>query len=90
MFNLHVSILYINHSFICHDDMLVFNHVSDIHLSYTEPTQYLFGFLELSHITGEKLLHEGWISYDNLSRILVITVTEFVGKYLHILQKHSF
>jgi hypothetical protein len=39
--------------------------------------------------TGEELLHEGWSSYNNLSGVLVITVTEFVGKLLYILQKHS-
>jgi hypothetical protein len=34
---------------------------------------------------GEELLHDGLSS----SRVLLITVTEFVGKPLYILQKHS-
>jgi hypothetical protein len=31
-------------------------------------------------------LHEGWSSYVNLTGVLVITVTEFVGKRVYILQ----
>jgi hypothetical protein len=45
--------------------------------------------LHLDTITGEELLHEEWSSYDNLSGILVVTVTEFVGTHLYILQKPS-
>jgi hypothetical protein len=44
---------------------------------------------KMMHLYGEELLHEGWTSYDNLSGVPVITVTEFVGKLLYILQKHS-
>jgi hypothetical protein len=46
-------------------------------------------FWLILRFTGEKPLHEGWSSYDNLSWVLVITARSSSENFLYILYENS-